>query len=192
MLKVGVLALQGDVREHINALDEAGVSPRPVKRADELAGVDAMVLPGGESTTIGKLLDRFGLLEPLRDRASGGMPMYGTCAGLILMARDIVGAQDAPHRLSVLDVAVKRNAYGRQVDSFEADLEVTGLDSPFRAVFIRAPSIEEVGQDVEVLATVDGAPVLVRQGPLLASSFHPEMTSDARIHELFVNTIEKR
>lgn len=192
MLKVGVLALQGDVREHLLALEATGVSPTSVKRADELAGVDAMVLPGGESTTIGKLLDRFGLLEPLRDRASGGMPMYGTCAGLILMARDIVGTQDAPHRLSVLDVAVKRNAYGRQVDSFETDLEVTGLDLPFRAVFIRAPSIEEVGQDVEVLATVDGAPVLVRQGPLLASSFHPEMTSDARIHELFVNTIEKR
>ncbi len=189
MLKVGVLALQGDVREHLSALDAAGVSPRPVKRADELAGVDAMVLPGGESTTIGKLLDRFGLLEPLRDRAADGMPLYGTCAGLILMARDIVGAHVSPRRLGVLDVVVRRNAYGRQVDSFEADLEVTGFDEPFRAVFIRAPSIEEVGQDVEVLATVEGTAVLVRQGSLLASSFHPEMTSDARIHELFVNTI---
>jgi pyridoxal 5'-phosphate synthase pdxT subunit len=192
VLKVGVLALQGDVREHVAALDAAGVSPCPVKRVDELSGVDAMVLPGGESTTIGKLLDRFGLLEPLRDRASAGMPMYGTCAGLILMARDIVGTQDAPHRIGVMDLTVKRNAYGRQVDSFEADLDVTGLDEPFRAVFIRAPSIEEVGQDVEVLATIEGHPVLVRQGSLLASSFHPEMTSDARIHELFVNTIEKR
>jgi pyridoxal 5'-phosphate synthase pdxT subunit len=192
VLKVGVLALQGDVREHVAALDAAGVSPCPVKRVDELSGVDAMVLPGGESTTIGKLLDRFGLLEPLRDRASAGMPMYGTCAGLILMARNIVGTQDAPHRLGVMDLTVKRNAYGRQVDSFEADLDVTGLDEPFRAVFIRAPSIEEVGQDVEVLATIEGHPVLVRQGSLLASSFHPEMTSDARIHELFVNTIEKR
>ncbi|HEX2049913.1 MAG TPA: pyridoxal 5'-phosphate synthase glutaminase subunit PdxT [Actinomycetota bacterium] len=185
-MKVGVLGLQGDVREHVRAVAAAGATPAVVKRADELADADALVLPGGESTTIGKLLDRFGLLEPLRARARAGMPLYGTCAGLILMARDVVGEHDAPHRLGVLDVAVRRNAYGRQVESFEADLDVAGRDEPFRAVFIRAPAIEETGADVEVLARHEGRPVLVRQGRLLASSFHPELSNDASVHELFV------
>jgi len=185
-MKVGVLALQGDVREHLRALDSAGATAVPVKTSEELAGVDAFVLPGGESTTIGKLLDRFELLEPLRERALGGMPLYGTCAGLILMANDIAGPQDAPYRLNVLDVTVRRNAYGRQVDSFESDLEVSGLDDSFTAVFIRAPLIERVGAEVEVLATCDDAPVLVRANNLMASSFHPEMTGDTRLHELFV------
>jgi 5'-phosphate synthase pdxT subunit len=149
-----------------------------------------MVMPGGESTTIGKLLDRFGLLEPLTTRAEEGMPLYGTCAGAILLAHDIVGDQDAPHRVGLMDISVRRNAYGRQVDSFEADLFIEGVDEPFRAVFIRAPSVEEVGDEVEVLATHDGNPVLVRQGNLLASTFHPEMTGDNRVHELFLQLLK--
>jgi 5'-phosphate synthase pdxT subunit len=189
-MKVGVLGLQGDVREHVRAVESAGAHAIVVKRPHEVDFVDGLVIPGGESTTIGKLLDRFGLLEPIAQRASAGMPLYGTCAGLILMARDVVGAEDVPHKLAVLDVAVRRNAYGRQVDSFETDLEVAGFDSAFRAVFIRAPAIERAHDRVEVLARHDGAPVLVRQGRLLASSFHPEMTRDARIHELFVDMVE--
>jgi 5'-phosphate synthase pdxT subunit len=185
-LKIGVLALQGDVREHLRALESAGATPVEVRTAAHLEEVEALVVPGGESTTIGKLLDRFELLEPLKERAKGGMPLFGTCAGLILMANEIVGGQDAPHRLGVMDVGVRRNAYGRQVDSFESELEVSGFDDPFIAVFIRAPVIERVGEGVEVLATSDDVPVLVRQGNLVASSFHPEMTGDARLHEMFV------
>jgi pyridoxal 5'-phosphate synthase pdxT subunit len=187
-MKAGVLALQGDVREHLHALESAGATAVPVKTTEQLAGVDALVLPGGESTTIGKLLHRFELLEPLTERAGSGMPLYGTCAGLILMADEIEGPQEAPHRLRVLDVTVRRNAYGRQVDSFESDLDVSGLEDSFTAVFIRAPLIERVGDGVEVLATCDGAPVLVREGHLMASSFHPEMTGDTRLHELFVRS----
>ena len=185
-MKIGVLALQGDVREHLRALESAGATPVEVRTAAHLEEVDALVVPGGESTTIGKLLDRFELLEPLKVRASGGMPLFGTCAGLILMANEIVGGQDAPHRLGVMDIGVRRNAYGRQVDSFESALQVSGFDDPFIAVFIRAPVIERVGKSVEVLATSDDVPVLVRQGNLVASSFHPEMTGDARLHEMFV------
>jgi 5'-phosphate synthase pdxT subunit len=160
-----------------------------VKHADQLASVDAAIVPGGESTTIGKLLDRFGLLEPLIERARSGMPLYGTCAGAILMATEVIGREDAPDRLRLMDIAVERNAYGRQIDSFETDLSVKGLEGDFRAVFIRAPVIERVGEDVEVLATWDDKPVLVRQGHLLASTFHPEMTDDPRIHELFVEMV---
>ena len=173
------------MREHLRALESAGATPLEVKTAAQLEGVDALIVPGGESTTIGKLLDRFELLEPLKERANDGMPLFGTCAGLILMANEILG-QDAPHRLGVMDIGVRRNAYGRQVDSFESALQVSGLDDPFIAVFIRAPVIERVGKNVEVLATSDDVPVLVRQGNLVASSFHPEMTGDARLHEMFV------
>lgn len=189
-MKVGVLGLQGDVREHAAVLESAGATPVIVKRPDELASVDGLVIPGGESTTIGKLLDRFGLLEPLVERARDGLPLYGTCAGAILMARDVVGKEQAPHRVPVLDIVVRRNAYGRQVDSFESELEVTGMSEPFRAVFIRAPIIEETGEAVEVLATVDERPVLVRQGRFLASTFHPEMTGDNRLHSLFLTAIK--
>jgi pyridoxal 5'-phosphate synthase pdxT subunit len=189
-VKVGVLGLQGDVREHESALDKSGATPVVVKHARQLADVQAMIVPGGESTTIGKLLDRYGLLEPLRERVRSGMPVYGTCAGLILLASDVVGKEDAPHRIGSLDVTVRRNAYGRQVDSFEADLDVDGLDEDFRAVFIRAPVIESAGESVEVLASWDERPVLVRQGPLLGSTFHPEMTSDERLHEMFVAMVE--
>jgi len=186
-VKVGVLGLQGDFREHAQALDASGATPVVVKTKDALASVDALVIPGGESTTIGKLLDRFELLEPLRDRADSGMPLYGTCAGAILMSKEITGPQDAPFRIPVLDVVTRRNAYGRQVDSFEADLTIAGLDDPFRAVFIRAPAFERVGDGVEVLARIDGRPVLVREDNLLASTFHPEMTGDNRLHEYFVS-----
>jgi 5'-phosphate synthase pdxT subunit len=191
MMKIGVLALQGDVREHERALDAAGATPVAVKRTDQVEDVDGLIIPGGESTTIGKLLDRFGLLEPVRTRAESGMPLWGTCAGLILMARELTGREDAPHRLEVLDVCVRRNAYGRQTESFETDLDVAGLDDPFRAVFIRAPVIERAGDRVEVLARFDGKPVLVRDGALLASSFHPEMTGDCRVHEMFVQMAER-
>lgn len=190
-MKLGVLALQGDVREHMRALEGAGATPVEVRYTDELNSVDGLVVPGGESTTIGKLLERFGLLTTLKERADSGMPLYGTCAGAILMARTVVGREDAPHRLGVMDISVRRNAYGRQVDSFESDLLVDGFEEAFRAVFIRAPVIEDCGSGVEVLARRDGVPVLVRQGALLASTFHPEMTGDNRVHELFVE-IAKR
>lgn len=190
MVKAGILALQGDVREHARALDESGATPVPVKSPDDLASVDALVIPGGESTTIGKLLERFGLLQPVAERARSGMPLFGTCAGMILMAKEITGPQQAPHRLNLMDLTVRRNAYGRQVDSFEADLDVEGLDAPLRAAFIRAPVIERVGDGVEVLARWEDRPVLVRQGHLLAASFHPEITGDPRLHELFVALVE--
>lgn len=188
-MKIGVLGLQGDVREHFRALDAAGATPVVVKSADELSSVEALIIPGGESTTIGKLLNRFGLLTDLKERVSAGMPLYGTCAGMILMANDVSGTQDAPHRLNVLDISVRRNGYGRQADSFEADLEVVGLDQPLRAVFIRAPVVERAGGGVEVLAECDDRPVLVRQDNLLASSFHPEMTGDSRLHDMFVRMV---
>jgi pyridoxal 5'-phosphate synthase pdxT subunit len=186
VVKVGVLGLQGDVREHVRALDQVGATPVPVKTPGDLASVDALVIPGGESTTIGKLLERFGLRQPVVERAHAGMPLFGTCAGLILLAKEIVGSELAPHRLDLMDIAVRRNAYGRQVDSFEADLDVEGLDAPLRAAFIRAPVVEAVGDGVEVLARWEGQPVLVRQDRLLAASFHPEITADPRLHELFV------
>jgi 5'-phosphate synthase pdxT subunit len=190
VVKIGVLALQGDVREHVRALHEAGATPVPVKAPADLASVDALVVPGGESTTIGKLLDRFGLLPPVIERAHSGMPLFGTCAGMILMAKEITGPELAPHRMNLMDIAVRRNAYGRQVDSFEVDLDVEGLDAPLTAAFIRAPVVEEVGDRVEVLARWDEQPVLVRQGRLLAASFHPEITGDSRLHQLFVAMAE--
>lgn len=186
-MKIGVLALQGDVREHARALHESGATPVEVRHASQLHDVDGLVIPGGESTTIGKLMYRFGLLEPISERAGAGLPLYGTCAGLILMARGISGEDPAPHRLDLMDVTVKRNGYGRQVDSFESDLRLDAEDEPFRAVFIRAPVIEEVDERVEVLASYDDRPVLVRQDNLLGSTFHPEMTPDVRIHKAFVD-----
>ncbi|CAN5275378.1 pyridoxal 5'-phosphate synthase glutaminase subunit PdxT [soil metagenome] len=185
-MKIGVLGLQGDVAEHVAALETAGATPVVVRRVDELGSVDGLVIPGGESTTIGKLLARFGLLEPLRRRVQSGMPVLGTCAGLILMASDVIGAEDAPHRLGVLDVSVRRNAYGRQVDSFEAAIDVAGIDRPVQVAFIRAPAIERIGDGVEVLAEWEDRPVLVRQKHMLASSFHPEITGETAIHRAFV------
>jgi 5'-phosphate synthase pdxT subunit len=187
---VGVLALQGDVREHLAALTSTGVAAVPVKTAEALAAVDGIVIPGGESTTIGKLLDIFGLLDPLRSRIAAGLPAYGSCAGMILLADEVLGGTADQQTLGGLDVTVRRNAFGRQVDSFETDLDVAGLDGgPLHAVFIRAPWVERTGESVEVLASVDGHPVAVRQGVLLATSFHPELTPDTRLHELFVSIL---
>lgn len=187
MPRVGVLALQGDVREHVGALSRAGASSVPVKRPADLDAVDALVIPGGESTTIGKLATRFALIEPLRDALDEGLPVFGTCAGMIFLAASVIDG-DQP-LLGRLDVVVRRNAFGRQNESFETDLDVTGLDEPFHAVFIRAPWVEKVGADVEVLAEVGGHPVMVRQGAILAASFHPELTEDGRLHRLLLEMI---
>ncbi|MCW2608507.1 MAG: glutamine amidotransferase [Frankiales bacterium] len=185
--RVGVLALQGDVREHARALVEAGAVPVEVRRPEELAGLQGLVVPGGESTTIGRLLTVFELLEPLRQAVAGGLPTYGSCAGMILLADEVTGGRPGQPLLGGLDVTVRRNAFGRQVDSFESDLDVVGLPEPVHAVFIRAPWVERTGDAVEVLAREPGGhPVAVRQGHLLATSFHPELTGDARVHGLFV------
>ncbi|MEX1043455.1 MAG: pyridoxal 5'-phosphate synthase glutaminase subunit PdxT [Acidimicrobiia bacterium] len=184
---VGVLALQGDFREHLSVLAGLGVQARPVRLPEHLAGVDALVMPGGESTTIGKLAVRWGLFEPLRDLIGGGLPTLGTCAGLIFASSAVTEGDQ--HLLGVLDVVVQRNAFGRQNDSFEADIEVEGLDRPFHAVFIRAPWVAKVGGAVDVLATIDDHPVMVRQGSILGASFHPELTDDTRIHEMLLDLI---
>ncbi|MDH3462485.1 MAG: pyridoxal 5'-phosphate synthase glutaminase subunit PdxT [Acidimicrobiia bacterium] len=187
MRSVGVLALQGDVREHRAILERLGVESVSVKRPEELARVDGLVIPGGESTTIGKMAVRFGLIDPLRSAIRSGLPVYGTCAGMILLAASLTEG-DQP-LIGALDVLVRRNAFGRQNESFETDLAVTGMDHPFHAVFIRAPWIEKVGAQVEVLASVRDHPVMVRQDVIMASSFHPELTGDGRIHQLFLDTI---
>ena len=186
---MGVLALQGDVREHLATLRSLGADAVPVRRVDELAGVDGIVLPGGESTTIVKLAARFGLLEPLRTAVRGGLPAYGSCAGMILLADRILDAPADQETIGGLDVTVRRNAFGRQVDSFESEVDL-GLDGgPLHAVFIRAPWVTEAGDDVEVLASVDGHPVAVRQGKVMAVAFHPELTGDRRVHALFVGIV---
>ncbi|MBI8989014.1 pyridoxal 5'-phosphate synthase glutaminase subunit PdxT [Corynebacterium meridianum] len=187
---IGILALQGGVREHEQTLDRIGVAHRQVRRIEHLEGIDGLILPGGESTTMSKLLGLGGLLEPLRELLSGGLPVYGTCAGMILLARQVLDTRADAHSFGVLDVTVRRNAFGRQVDSFETDLDFSGITDPVHAVFIRAPWVERVGPDVEVLAVVpdgpaEGAVVAVRSGNALATSFHPECTGDTRVHELF-------
>lgn len=187
MSTVGVLALQGDFREHLRLLDALGVGAAAVKTPEQLDSVDALVIPGGESTTIGKMSTRFGLIDPLRSAIADGMPVYGTCAGMIFLAGSITEG-DQP-LLGALDIMVRRNAFGRQNDSFEADLDIEGLAAPFHAVFIRAPWVEKVGSEVEVLATVDEHPVMVRQEKLLATSFHPELTGDGRIHQMLLDLI---
>jgi 5'-phosphate synthase pdxT subunit len=192
-LTLGVLALQGDVREHVAALTALGVRAVTVRRPAELDQVQGIVIPGGESTTISRLLDVFELRDPLTDRLRAGMPAYGSCAGMITLATTILDGREDQMPLGAIDIAVRRNAFGRQVDSFETDLAVKGFaaagidDAPLKAVFIRAPWVESVGLGVEVLASVPGGqPVAVRQGPVLVTSFHPEITSDDRIHRLFV------
>jgi pyridoxal 5'-phosphate synthase pdxT subunit len=187
MTRVGVLALQGDVREHLRILESLEVEAVEVKTPEQLASVEGLVIPGGESTTIGKMAVRFGMLQPLREAISEGLPTYGTCAGMILLAGAVTEG-DQP-LIGALDVLVKRNAFGRQNDSFEATIEINGLDDPFHAVFIRAPWIEKVGAEVEVLAAVDEHPVMVRQGKIMATSFHPELTGDGRIHQMLVEMI---
>jgi 5'-phosphate synthase pdxT subunit len=191
---VGVLALQGDVREHLAMLERAGARAVKVRRPAELEAVDAIVMPGGESTTIEKLARAFDLFEPLRERLHAGLPAFGTCAGMIMLAEHIEGGVAGQQTFGGLDVVVRRNAFGRQVDSFEADLDVSGFDRVFHAMFIRAPWVEKVGDDVQVVATVAsgaalGRIVAVRQANLLATSFHPEITGDHRFHQLFVDLV---
>ena len=199
---IGVLALQGDVREHLAALSSLGVAAHPVRRPAELDACDGLVLPGGESTTMAKLARAFGLFEPLQQRISAGMPAFGTCAGMILLAERVEDGTADQETLGGLDITVRRNAFGRQVHSFEGDVDFEGLDDPVHAVFIRAPWVEDVGPGVEVLARVGhgesveagavGRIVAVRQGPLMATSFHPEVGTDARIHRLFCDLVSTR
>ncbi len=194
---IGVLALQGDVAEHVRMLGDAGADAVAVKRLDELDAVDGLVIPGGESTTIGKLAGMYGLLEPLRKRIGEGLPVFGTCAGAILLSRSALFADGTPAQqplVGALDAVTRRNAFGRQVASFEADLDVEGLDGgSMHAVFIRAPWFEHVGDDVEVLATVatpaGSKTVVVRQGTILASAFHPELSGDRRLHDVFLDMV---
>ena len=188
---VGILALQGDVAEHRAALEANGAYVLNVRRTSELDGIDGLVIPGGESTTIGKLLVAFDLLEPLRKRVADGLPCYGSCAGMILLADRVLDGTADQVGVGGMDITVRRNAFGRQVDSFESDLDLAGIEGgPMRAIFIRAPWVESVGSSVEVLARVEDHPVAVREGPLLATSFHPEVTGDHRIHGLFVSMVD--
>lgn len=195
---IGVLALQGDVREHVAALEHEGATAVGVRRPRELDAVDALVVPGGESTTMDKLLRAFDLHEPVRERLREGMPAYGSCAGMILLADRILGGIEGQQTLGGVDITVRRNAFGRQVDSFETDLVIDGVDDsaqdPVHAVFIRAPWVEEVGPGASVVGRVEEGPaagriVAVRQGPLLVTSFHPEVTGDTRVHRLFVQIV---
>ena len=186
-MKVGVLALQGDFAEHKAILACLGVETVEVRLPEDLEGVDSLIMPGGESTTFGHLMELYGLKGPIKDMASTGVPIWGTCAGMIMMARELT--EDEPTPMGLVDIVVVRNAFGRQLDSFEADLDVPPLEGePFRGVFIRAPVISRVGNGVEVLACLpDGAPVAVRQENLLATAFHPELTDDPRLHQYFLN-----
>lgn len=190
--KVGVLALQGDVREHCRALTEAGAQPAEVRNPEQLSPVDALLLPGGESTTLSLLLGSSGLFDAIQVRLDDGMPAFGTCAGMILLANEVTDGRPDQRSFGAIDISVRRNGFGRQVDSFEANLAVDGVGE-VDAVFIRAPYVERTGPDVEVLARLgperDRVPVLCRQGPVLVSSFHPELSADTRLHELFVRSI---
>jgi len=192
---IGVLGLQGDVVEHARALAAVGASPVTVRRADELDRVDGLVIPGGESTTMWKLAVIFDLMDPLRKRASSGMCVFGSCAGMIMLADRLLDGVAGQETVGGIDMTVRRNAFGRQVDSFESDISLAGIAGPpFRAVFIRAPWVEETGRQVEVLGTdpATGRIVAVRQGPLLATSFHPELSGDVRVHRLFVDMVRER
>ncbi|HEY2519627.1 MAG TPA: pyridoxal 5'-phosphate synthase glutaminase subunit PdxT [Streptosporangiaceae bacterium] len=190
---IGVLALQGDVREHVRALQTAGARSALVRRPDELEQVDGLIIPGGESTTLWRLAMSFEMLEPLRKMLSAGLPAFGSCAGMIMLADRLVDGVDGQQTFGGIDMTVRRNAFGRQVDSFESGISLTGVAGPpLRAVFIRAPWVEQAGDEVEILGTDEraGRIVAVRQGPLLATSFHPELTGDPRIHELFVDIVK--
>ena len=190
---IGVLALQGDVREHVRALHAAGAEATSVRRPAELESVDGLIIPGGESTTLWRLATSFEMLEPLRKMLSAGLPAFGSCAGMIMLADRLVGGVDGQQTFGGIDMTVRRNAFGRQVDSFESDISLSGIGGPaLRAVFIRAPWVEQAGDEVEILGTDEraGRIVAVRQGPLLATSFHPELTGDPRIHELFVDIVK--
>ncbi|MGP3969131.1 pyridoxal 5'-phosphate synthase glutaminase subunit PdxT [Streptomyces sp. 6N223] len=187
---IGVLALQGDVREHLAALEAAGATALPVRRPEELGRVQGLVIPGGESTTISKLAAAFGLLEPMRERVRSGMPAYGSCAGMIMLADKILDPRSAQETIGGIDMIVRRNAFGRQNESFEAAVELDGVaGGPVPGVFIRAPWVESIGARAESLAEYDGHSVAVRQGRLLATAFHPELTGDHRVHRLFAEMV---
>ena len=188
-MKVGVLALQGASARHVAMLARLDTPAVSVRTPADLDGVDAVVLPGGESTTMSMLLESSRLFPALHERLAAGMPAFGTCAGMILLGHEILDGRRDQRCFDAIDIRVRRNAFGRQVDSFEADLPVTGLDGPLHAVFIRAPVVEAVGDDVDVLATVDGRPVLCRRGPVLVAAFHPELGDDTRLHELFLEEV---
>ncbi|MFD0695470.1 pyridoxal 5'-phosphate synthase glutaminase subunit PdxT [Paenibacillus sp. GCM10027628] len=189
MTKIGVLALQGAVAEHIRGIEKAGAEGVVIKKTEQLADIDGIIIPGGESTTIGKLMRTYGFIDELRDFSAAGKPVFGTCAGLIVIAKEITGQPEA--HLGLMDITVARNAFGRQRESFETDLPVKGIDDNVRAVFIRAPLIEEVGTGVDVLATYDGQIVAAQQGHLLAASFHPELTDDFRMHSYFLDMVKQ-
>jgi 5'-phosphate synthase pdxT subunit len=186
MTKAGVLALQGDFREHARAFSGAGATPVEVRTAEQLSGVDCLAIPGGESTTISKLARAYDLVDPIRERARAGMPILGTCAGMIVLASEVLGGEPL---LGLMDIGVRRNAYGRQVDSFEADLEVEGIAHPVRGVFIRAPWIERVGPEVRVLSTFEGRPVVLEQGSLVVASFHPELVGETGLHDYLLGKV---
>ena len=196
MVNIGILALQGDVAEHVRALEESGARAVLVRRSEELASVDGLVIPGGESTTMSNLLLSFGIFDQLAEQISNGMPVYGTCAGMIMLATSILDGRDDQRSFGAIDMVVRRNAFGRQVDSYEEDLDIKGIEGkPFPAVFIRAPWVESVGESVDVLAragnTPDGPIVAVRSGQALATSFHPEIGTDWRFHELFTRMVQR-
>lgn len=186
-MKIGVLALQGAVSEHIKSIERAGAEGVAIKRTEELDEIQGLIIPGGESTTIGKLMRKYGFIQAIRDFSDRGKPVFGTCAGLIVLAKSIEGGEE-PH-LGLMDIKVSRNAFGRQRESFETGLDVKGLEHPVRAVFIRAPLITEVQEGVEVLSTYNGEIVMARQGHLLATSFHPELTDDFSLHKYFIDMV---
>uniref|UniRef100_A0A7C4Y3Q6 Pyridoxal 5'-phosphate synthase subunit PdxT n=1 Tax=Caldisericum exile TaxID=693075 RepID=A0A7C4Y3Q6_9BACT len=188
-MRIGVLALQGAVSEHINMIKSLGVEAIPVKTADEISSVDGLIIPGGESTTMGRLITKFELENVIKERISEGMPVYGTCAGMILLAKRIKNYDQ--FNLGMLDITIVRNAFGRQVNSMEVDLSVKGFDMPFHAIFIRAPVAVELGSDVEALAVLDEGTVFLRENNIFASSFHPELGNDPRIHRMFIESVEK-
>jgi 5'-phosphate synthase pdxT subunit len=191
-MKVGVLALQGDVREHIDSLLTCEVEALAVRRASEIESIDALVLPGGESTTIAQLAEVFGIFDLIKNKISNGMPVYGSCAGMILLADQILDAKEGQKSFGGLDITVRRNAFGRQVDSFESDISFNdGSDELIRAVFIRAPWVEKVSDSVQILASIDNHPVAVRSKTALATSFHPEITGDHRVHRYFVEQVAR-
>ena len=185
-MKAGVLALQGDFREHARVLADAGAVPIEVRSVEQLSEVDCLVIPGGESTTIGKLARADGLVGPVRERAAAGMPIFGTCAGMIVLAERVEGGEPL---FALFDITVRRNAYGRQVESFETDLDVDGIDHPVRGVFIRAPWVQDLGPDVRVLAEHEGHPVVLEQGNLLVASFHPELVGETALHEYLLRKV---
>ncbi|MGD6834933.1 pyridoxal 5'-phosphate synthase glutaminase subunit PdxT [Sutcliffiella halmapala] len=189
MVKVGVLGLQGAVREHVKSIEASGAEAIVVKKVEQLAEIDGLIIPGGESTTMRRLIDKYSFMEPLREFGASGKPIFGTCAGLILIAKEIVGYEE-PH-LGLMDAKVERNSFGRQVDSFEAELTIAGVANDFVGVFIRAPHIVEVGEEVEVLCKHNGRIVAARQGQFLGCSFHPELTDDHRITQYFVNMVKE-